>query len=270
MTIRLERILDKLIDQHVPPKVRLSQAGSSESDAITQLQDKARLLARFDVVVIAGQLAPEHASLKDLHIQDWVQCHYLFYHLLVRNLFPSYTAFKAFHADQRLPPVIVLFGEATPALEVMAGCVLPYIGLRQGEAFPDRSELLSVMAIILQQLVADGLTGDQLTALREQGADLLRRLLSCSIQHVALTRFDPPMKAHLRLMQSRPSVLPEQGQSDSQILAYELETLPEDDQPITRTQEMFVDPVVFKRDHTRNLPPANLPEMPNESSNPPK
>ena len=121
MTIRLEQLLDKLIDQHVPREIQVAKLESLTEDSITRLQAKARLLARFDVVVISGHLSQEQISLKDLHIQDWVQCHYLFYHLLVRNLFPSYSNFKAFHGDQQLPPVVVLFGEATPALEVMSG-----------------------------------------------------------------------------------------------------------------------------------------------------
>ena len=120
------------------------------------------------------------------------------------------------------------------------------------------------MDLILNQLIVDNLPDEQVAAMREQGADLLNRLLSTSIRHVALTRFDPPMREWLRLAQARPAVLPEQGQSDSQILMSELETLTSDDQPVTRTQEMFVDPVVFKRGTTGSLPPTHLPEMPDK------
>ena len=270
MPTRLERIVDKLTERYAP--ALLSDAGLQRtSGMITQLQYKARQLAKHDIVVITGTLAGDLIPLKDLHIQDWVQCHYLLYHTLARTLFPSYLSFDARYADRRLPPIIVLRGEATPVMDVLAGFVVPYISLRQNSSATNDEEHALLMDAILDALAADDLPEDTCALLKMRCIDLLNRLLNTSIKHVALTTFDRPvldwMRQHIPRPLSLPEHLPDTERGD-EILAYELEALPEDDLPAAQTQEMFVYQIMIenRRQTGKTGPLTDLPRDQDKSS----
>jgi hypothetical protein len=271
MPTRLERVVDKLAERYAPALLADANARQT-SGTVTQLQYKARQLAKHDIVVLTGTMADELVPLKDLHIQDWVQCHYLLYHTLARTLFPSYLAFDARYADRRLPPIIVLRGEATPVMEVLAGFVVPYISLRQNSGDANDEEHGLLMDAVLDALAADDLPEETCSLLKMRCIDLLNRLLNTSIHHVAVTTFDRPILDWMRQHIPRPSSLPEQplpnAERGEEMLAYELETLPEDDQPAAQTQEMFIYQIMIenRRQTGKTGPLTDTPSDQDKSS----
>lgn len=290
MTARIERILFKLSQQHAP---HLTPPGwEQRGDPIDRVQKLARKLASYDIVVLVGDLPNELVALKEIHIQDWIRGYAQLYNLLANGLFPSFGKLDAQYADNRMPPIVVLKGQSTPVMTVFAGCICPYMGLRQ----PARKqvtdlELRGLMDYVLGELEANDLPRAVYDSLRETGIELLRQMLASTVRHVSLTLFDkpellkmiqppapptgdkqqvaPPAASAWHEMPDRPAPpanLPppptaEPAAQQAQ-LKYELEYLPEDSKPPTPTQEMFVVniPLTPPKKGSRRPPVPDLPK----------
>ena len=278
MTARVERILDKLARRQAPHLVphgwdRLP--GSS----IQKVQRIARKLADYDVVVIMGLLSDDHMPMKDLHIQDWVRSFHQFYNLLAKELFPSYSGFKAYFADMRMPPAVVLEGEAVPVMNVLAGYVTPYVGIRQNRGDATLLEIQALMDEILGELAADDLSYEDYVTLRQGGVNLIRQMLRSTVQHISLTLLDKPILDQVEPIRlqgpatsPRPGTMPEENtlkptpntDAGDEQLKQELELLPEDDQPTPATNEMFLYNIVTRNKDGRKPARPPLPEIPRQ------
>lgn len=246
MTARLERILTKLVQQNAP-----NLTLPSIPDPITRLQTTARRLASYDIVVIAGILPPDVGTMRELHVNDWMQGYGTMYHVLALGLFPAFAQITAHYADNNDPPVVFLRGQSTPIMEVLAGYIVPYVGLRQPHlhAVSDL-ELSGFMDLILNELEAADLDPGAYYALRQNGVQTLRMVLRSSVRTVSLTAFDQPIIDNL---QQRPADLPEQQRA-------KIEQLPSDNEPDTPTQELFTVNIPIKRNPGRRPPVPPLPE----------
>jgi hypothetical protein len=268
MSARLERILVKLARQHAP-HLALPQRDEQMTEA-EHLQRLARALNAYSLLVLAGDLPPEVFKAREMYIHEWITAYGQFYNLLAHALFPSFSRIQAYYADDHLPPVVVIQGEATPVIHAMAGFVVPYLAIRQQSESVSDLELRGLMNIVLEELEGGDLSPAVVTYLVDQGVGILKTLLAAKVQHVALTAFERPILSELEIrvpaaaapppeaIPERPGALPEQ-----QALTYALEQLPEDENdPPTPTEEMFsVDiPLGFGPKSPRRPPVPPLPE----------
>ncbi len=255
MTARLERILYKVSQQHAP--ILTPPGWNQTGDPINRIQKLARALAGYNITILVGELAPELLHQKDQYVQEWVRQYALMYHLLAQGLFPSFGKINAQYADDRLPPVIVFYGEATPIVSVLSGYITPYVAVRQATAASDL-ELRGLMTVILDELEAGDLPHAVYDAMLAQGVNILKQMLQSTLRHVSLTLFDKPIIETIQQTQrdtSPPKVL------EARQLNYELEYLPEDNNPPTPTEEMFVVNVPLRQSSTRRPPVPNLPDQ---------
>lgn len=262
MTARLERILTKLTQQHAPHLLPI--AWGQGEDAATQVQKISRHLARHHILVLMAEITPEQMKAREILIMEWIQEFARLYNLLAQTLFPSFKKISAQYADDLMPPVVVVNGQANAVVQVIAGYVVPYVALRQGQPVTDL-ELRGLAEIILEELEAIDLGEEAYKTLRNGCVKIIRELLTIKARHIALTAFDRPVLDEIQPrpqpgIPSRapadappPDKLPEQEQ-----LTYELEHLPEEDGPQTPTERMFRIEIPLAK--TRRLPP--VPRLP--------
>lgn len=244
MTARLERILTKLAKTHAPHLLNAAEV---------DYRRLAHQLAGYHLLVITVQIPSIVIESRDTHIQRWVNAYARFYQLLTQALFPSYADLSARYADDQLPPVVVLEGEASPVIQVMSGYVVPYLASRQAQALTSEAELRGLMSIVLEELEAHDLPRERYDLLLTDGVGALRRLLALPLQHVSLTDFDRPV---FDAIPQRPESMPVDKAADP---VYTLETLNEEaDEPQTPTEQMFVVPISVKS--KRRPPIPDLPE----------
>lgn len=262
MTARLERILTKLTQQHAPHLLPI--AWGQGEDAATQVQKISRHLARHHILVLMAEITPEQMKAREMLIMEWIQEFARLYNLLAQTLFPSFKKISAQYADDLMPPVVVVNGQANAVVQVIAGYVVPYVALRQDQPVTDL-ELRGLAEIILEELEASDLGEEAYKMLRTGCVKIIRELLTIKARHIALTAFDRPILDEIQ-PKSQPGItprapadapppdkLPEQEQ-----LTYELEHLPEEDGPQTPTERMFRIEIPLAK--TRRLPP--VPRLP--------
>jgi hypothetical protein len=271
MTARIERILHKLALQHAPHLTPPNW--EHQGDPIERIQTLARRLASYNIVTLVGDLPPELERMKELHIQDWLRGYGQMYALLAQGLFPSYTRLNAYYADDHLPPVAVLQGEAIPVMVALAGFIAPYVAARQTDKNVSDLELRGLMDIVLEELEGRDLPRHVYEGVRETGVTILRGMLRSTVRHISLTAFDKPILDTIqpplqlpREMRSAPPP-PPQSLPEEQLLRHELERLPDDDQPPTATQEMFIRGIPLNRRpaNTRRPPVPDLPSDDDEA-----
>ena len=258
MTARLERILYKVSQQHAP--VLTPPGWNQTGDPINRIQKLARALAGYNITILVGELAPELLHQKDRYVQDWVRQYAQMYNLLAQGLFPSFGKINAQYADDRLPPVIVFYGEATPIIGVLSGYITPYVAVRHGATASDL-ELRGLMTVILDELEAGDLPRAVYDAMLAQGVVILKQMLKTTVRHVSLTLFDKPIIETIQQTKRETSPPPPPKVPETKQLNYELEYLPEDDNPPTPTEEMFVVNIPLRKSTTRRPPVPNLPDQ---------
>jgi len=259
MLARLERILLKLAQQHAPHLVTPNWAGSV--DPTLHIQEMARKLAAYNILVLVGDTSSIAPAEQDNAVRDWIKEVGKFYNLLAHGLFPSISKISAYYADDNIPPVVVINGQATPVITSMAGFVNPYLAVRGPQRVISELELRGLMNIVLDELEAEDLPRAAYNQLQEGGANILKKLLESRVRHVSVTTFDRPILSDIQNMPGivkpppTPGKLPEQER-----LKYDLQRLPEDKSPQTPTEEMFR--VELPLGKTRPLPP--IPRLPDE------
>lgn len=267
MSKRLERVLYKLAQKHAP---HLAPIGWEQRP--NYLKQTARLLAEYDLLILAANV-PQHLNAKkDQLIQDWANAYAQFHNLLAQSLFPSYAALNASFADELQPPIIVFQANISPVVEAMAGYLVPYVASRQAFTRQPDEELNELMTVILQSLVADNLAQPIYNMLLQDGIANIRALLALPIQHIALTDFDRPLFKDV----PKPPTLPKAANQPAQITPPAADTIPlvdsaarpTDDLPLdlddleqiegsalTPTERMFIRPVDLQFKRKPPVPP---------------
>ena len=270
MSARIERILYKLALQHAP---HLAPPGwDQQGDQVERIQTLARRLASYHIVTLVGDLPPELHRLKDIHIQDWLRSFGQMYTLLAQGLFPSYTRIHAYYADDRLPPVAVLQGDAIPVTVALAGIITPYVAVRQSQPDVSDLELRGLMDIVLEELEGRDLPRSAYEGIRETGVNILRSMLRATVRHVSLTRFDKPILDAIQPQLDLPSDAPETPPPPADLpeersLRRDLQNLKEDSKPNTATREMFIRGIPLSRPPGAPRRPP-VPDLPPDDDEP--
>jgi hypothetical protein len=264
MTTRLERILHKLAQEHAP--ALLQSRWGTDNDPVTRLQKMARKLASYNIAVLVGEVPDELTGLKDMYVQDWTRTYGQVYSLLAQGLFPSFSQVEAFYADDLLPAVIVLRGDAIPVIVVMAGYIMPYVAVRQGQGAVTDLELRGFMDIVLDELEAGDLKRSKYEHIRETGVGLLRQLLKSSIRSISLTAFDKPILDTIQppppdipSQESRKPTPPPDTLPEQEKLKDTLEDLPDGDASQTPTEQLFTNVIPLSKPKRRRPPIPDLP-----------
>jgi hypothetical protein len=243
---RLEAILVRLARRYAPTLAPLNW--HRPSDYRGKLSEFASALAGHNVLVMAGSLPPVHAAESAPLVTQWVEGYVRLYDLLTAALFPSFNQINANYADAEQPPIVFLYGSATPVVSALAGFITPYVASRQSKLSVTDFELLGLMEIALDELEAGDLPREQYRLLREECAAQLRRMLSAEVRQLRLTE---PKRAL-----SEAFKLEDTGASQTMIivdLAHEPAYPPEADPPTMP----FVPP---EMDIMPPPPPDKLPE----------
>lgn len=275
MLTRLERILEKLAQRHAPHLAYM--LWNQYDDPAARIQNFTRRLANHHIAVVVGDIpqnVPQVAELRNVHIQDWLRGYGQMYSILAQRLFPSYSNIEAYYADDRLPPVVVLNGEAAPVIAVMSGYIAPYIAARQPyEKFVTELELRGMADVILNELEAGDLPRASYDDLKEATVVSLRQMLRASIRHVSLTAFDKPVLQDIPVsapptkqkVERKPPKPPEGQLPEQSAFRLKLELLEQDEKPDTPTERMFTVGVpMTHQTGTYRRPP--VPRLPDDNS----
>lgn len=276
MLARLERILVKLAQQHAP---QLTPPGwEQRGEQTTRIQTLARKLAKYNVCVLVGDVPKDIMPMRDMHIQDWVRNYGQMYNLLSQALYPSLARITAHYADDRLPAVIVLNGDANPIMNVFSGTLNPYLAIRQPLQHQVTDlELRGLITYLLDELEARDLKHADYEALRENSVVLLKQMLRATVRHISLTSFDRPIldtiqpppppptipanddSQQTQTIPKAPDLVPDQSRKQ---IRHDLETLPDDDAPVTPTEQMFISKIPIPRatGKWRRPPVRKLPD----------
>jgi hypothetical protein len=263
MQARLERTLIAIARRYAPPLV--PETWRSAGDYRGSLPALARALASYNVLVLLGDLPDALAHQASVQFKAWADAYIALYTRLSETLFPSYTQASAYYADQDWPPIVIIYGAATPVIVVLAGYVAPYAAARHGTV-PADVELLGMADEMLDALEADDLPRAEYRRLRADLVEALRGLLALKVRPIALTRPERPLfnlPEEIVPAAPPPQSLPEAPASPA--------SLPEDapmmaPEPVHRpgTVPIFFD---SSRRPSRRPPVPDLPEFP--PKNPP-
>jgi hypothetical protein len=267
---RIERILYKLAQRHAP---HLTPPGWEQDSTPTERVARlARKLADYGALVLVGDLPPVAQKLPEVHIHDWIQTYGRLYQILVYGLFPSLKQIEAFYADDHLPVVAVMEGDAAPVLGTFAGYIVPYVALRQGKSF-NQLEVEGLLNVIFDELEAGDLPGASLEALRESCVSAIRQILNATVKHISLTTLDRRVDGMFQVEQS-PDPVPEPATPQpiapdpppdvpgQTVTEFDLDYLPEDDLPPTPTEQMFSVRLPLPKSGSKRMPP--VPRLPDE------
>lgn len=258
MNERLERALIAVARRSAPPLVPSSWR--QPGDYPRPLSELAGALAANNVLVLIGDLAPELAHQAAVHFKDWADAYVQLYTQLCETLFPSFTQVNAYYADQEWPPVVVIYGAATPVIVVLAEYVAPYVVARQRQT-PSDVEIRGLIDTILDELEADDLPRDEYRRLRDECVGILKQLLATQVRQLPLTPSAISITGEETVaMPPPPDTLPPEPPP----VAQPPDTLPEDvpSEPVAKFQTGEV-PIFFdveRRSNTRRPPVPDLPE----------
>lgn len=185
---RLERALILIARRYAPHLVPSNwrQAG----DYAAPLADLARALAAQGALTLMGDPAPGVAN-PQMAYKAWVDGYTRLYSALSAALFPSFTGVSSFFVDHETPQVVVVVGEATPVIEMLAGHIGPFVTARQGRQDSSPYELNGLMETVLEELEAHDLPGEDYRSLRAACANLITPMLITAIRQYPVT---PPLR----------------------------------------------------------------------------
>lgn len=184
MNERLERALITVARRSAPSLV---PAGwRKPGDYPHPLPQLAGALAAHNVLVLIGDLPDELSHQAAVHFKDWTDRYVQLYTLLCEALFPSFARVNAYYADQEWPPVVILYGVATPVIVALAEYIAPYVAARQYKQ-PSDVEMRGMIETILDELEAGDLPRDRYRVLRDDAVALLRQMLATQVRQLPLT-----------------------------------------------------------------------------------
>lgn len=162
-----------------------------------QIKPLAMGLAREGILVLTGQPAGREQSEVIANINAWVGLYGHLYEILVEELFPRHNRIHADYMDQLVPPIIMIEGEAHHVIRMIAGYIIPYVTVRQGERLISEAELDGVIRRVLDELEASDLAPAVYDRVRRSAIVILQDLLKASVKQYALTDFIKPIFQNL-------------------------------------------------------------------------
>jgi hypothetical protein len=261
---RLERALIAIARRYAPDLV--PQNWQQAGDYRAPLTDLARALASHGALAMMGDPAPGVTNTQ-MAYKAWVDGYSRLYNALSAALFPSFTGISSFFVDHETPQVVVIVGEATPVIEMLAGHIAPYIVARQGRQDATPYELNGLMETVLEELEAHDLPGEDYRSLRTACANLISPMLFTAIRQYPVTPPLRQMPANNNAAPPPPPDFPEMERLSRPKPRVEPEERRQPDPPRTRDVNPRVDPLPppplsFNSDELkqRRQPPIPSPE----------
>jgi hypothetical protein len=186
MLKRLYDHLTALARRHAPHLI-------TQQPAEQQIKPLASGLAREGILVLTGQPAGKEQSEIIANINAWVALYGRMYEVLVEELFPRHTRIHADYLDQLVPPIIMIEGEADHVIRMIAGYIIPYVAVRQGERLISDAELDGVIRRVLEDLEASDLKPAVYERVRRAAVGVLQDLLKANVKQYTLTDFIKPI-----------------------------------------------------------------------------
>jgi hypothetical protein len=154
-------------------------------------------LSREGILVLAGLPGGKEQNEIVANINAWVGLYIRLYEVLVEELFPRHTRIQAEYLDHFLPPILMLEGEADHVVRMIAGYIIPYIAVRQGERLISDAELDGLMRRVLDELEGGDLKPAVYDRVKRGAIVILHDLLRANVQQIALTDFIKPIFQNL-------------------------------------------------------------------------
>lgn len=186
MVTRLNGILTSLAQNYA---YHLLQKAPAKVDDV-RVRYLADSLANNGFLIIVADI-PENSF--DVLMRVWINNYNRLYNVISSMLFPMYTSINIGTADAMRPPVVVIQGESTAVIQVMAGYIVPYVAMRQHTNTISDAEIIGLMTYILADLEADELPRRQYDELSRQCAQIIRDLIRLPIEHYSLTVMKKPL-----------------------------------------------------------------------------
>ena len=260
MVTRLNDILTYLAQNYANHLLQNAPAKVDEA----RVRYLAEELANNGLLVIVADLPANNFEMLK---QTWIDSYNRLYNVISYTLFPMFTSLNNGTADWMRPPVIMIHGESTAVIQVLAGYVVPYVAMRQHTNSISDAEIVGLMTYILDELEAEELTRRQFDDLSRQCAQIIRQLITLPIEHYSLTGMKKPLfqQNHVQPKQmpnkkSRPAppqILPETGQLNPDKLKGNAPDRPRPKKDQDKTQPM---PIWFNIeddiDRTKPQPPV--------------
>jgi hypothetical protein len=256
MKERLERTLIHIARRYAPPLVPIGWA--QPGDYPRALSELAGALARYNVLVLLGDVPVPYTGDASVHIKLWADTYERLYLVLAQKLFPSYVNCTIYYADDNWPPIILLHGAATPLIVAMAGYIAPYIAARQSAVSVSDIELRGLMDLVLEELEASDLPRDEYQRLRNQAVEHIKDLLAVQVRQMPLTPAARPVFG-MTSPPEAPSATTPARMTQMQPPA----TLPEENvAPKSDTGQHPSVPVFFERKPNGVKPLPPIPDLP--------
>jgi hypothetical protein len=251
MKERLESTLIAVARRYAPSLVPANWARSG--DYPRPLPELAGDLARYNVLVLMGDVPIPHTNEATVQVKLWADTYAALYRLIASELFPSYADCKLHYADREWPPIVVLYGQATPLILKLSGYVAPFVTARQGTHPVSDVELRGLADLVLDELEAADLPRGEYRHLRDQIASLVRDLLTLPVRQMPVTPAEKPIFGLTASLDLKTN-----GAGESP---------PEDEEPPQPSSEQTNDtdvPMFFERRPrgTKPLPPP--PDIPDD------
>ncbi|KXK18895.1 MAG: hypothetical protein UZ15_CFX003002148 [Chloroflexi bacterium OLB15] len=257
---RLERALISTARRYAPELIPPNWAKAG--DYPRPLPEFAAALAQHNVLVAIGDLPATANALSGVYFNDWASMYTGLYSQLCAALFPSYLEVSAYYADDEFPPILLVYGQATPVVEVLARYIAPFVAARQFAArdgIPTTdAELLGVMELALEYLEADDLSRVEFRRLQSGCVQIIRQIIDCAVTQRMIT----PPAAELGIAMQETASAPPQPPLPVELpesLPDLPDTLPEENPPLFQAGEV---PVFFNAQSMgkRRPPVPDLPE----------
>ncbi len=209
----IELILINIARKFAPNLV--PQDWKRSGDLKKPLYTFARELANYHILVILGARDNDAPQNNPVDVRETGEIYMRFYHLLAKQLFSSLPPRidASYYSYSRATLMIMFDAEARGVIEVMAGYVAPYVVERQGSRALAPTELQGLMDKILQKLDAGDSTQAEYRLMREEGAEILKQMVTMRLRQLPLTRFDEPFFNEIVLPVLPPTSLPEEEET---------------------------------------------------------
>lgn len=241
---RIERILQKLILNHVPHLAPLMEQ-KDPTDPLAHVRRVAQALAKRGILVIIAETPDEMTAQQQIIIEDWLNSCVHLYDIVSKVIYPSLSELSAKYADsqQLNPSIIVLQASSHPILEGFARYIMPYIGLRHRRRPFKTEEINDMLTAFLEFVGADDFPHRVYQPLHHACHHAVCQIMNSPARQISLTDFDPALLEiiyrHGNTQPFQPITPPAQANVKRQE-PLNLEQLNDDEMPDdTPSQQMF-------------------------------
>lgn len=266
---RIERILQKLILQHVPHLAPLMEQ-KSPNDPLAHVRNAAQQLAKHGILILIAETPDEYQSQQQIIIEDWLNNCVHLYDIVSKVIYPSLSQLNAKYADNQHhnPSIIVLQASSHAILEGFARYIMPYVCLRHRRRPFKTDEINDMLTAFLEFIGADDFPHRIYQTLHQTCYQAVCQIMNSPARQISLTDFDPALLDIVRRHGNTQPYTPVQPVTKTLVKrqeALELEQFNDEDMPDdTPSQQMFSIRLPIRSDKPRRPPVPPLPPIDDE------